>query len=48
MASTTIESASRAMSKMKRAGLIDSGREWVSLRDLEGLDLLAAGGDEAV
>ncbi|WP_231587468.1 Crp/Fnr family transcriptional regulator [Corynebacterium comes] len=37
MASTTVESASRAMAKMKRNGLIDSGREWVVLLDAAGL-----------
>lgn len=43
MSSTTIESASRAMSKMKKAGLIDSGREWVSLLDIDALtDLVEA------
>ena len=29
MAGTTVESTSRAMSKMKKDGVIDSGREWV-------------------
>lgn len=37
MAATTVESASRAMAKMKRNGLIDSGREWVVLLDAAGL-----------
>lgn len=37
MAATTVESASRAMAKMKRNGLIDSGREWVVLLDVAGL-----------
>ncbi len=40
MAGTTLESASRAMSKMKRFGLIDSGREWVAIVDHAGLDEL--------
>lgn len=37
LASTTVESASRAMARMKRNGLIDSGREWVALLDVAGL-----------
>lgn len=40
MAATTVESASRAMAKMKRDGLIDSGREWVALLDVPGLSAL--------
>lgn len=40
LASTTVESASRAMAKMKREGLIDSGREWVVLLDVAALDAL--------
>ena len=43
MAGTTLESASRAMSKMKRAGIIDSGREWVSILDADGLADLVMG-----
>ncbi len=43
MAGTTLESASRAMSKMKRAGLIDSGREWVAILDPDGLESLVEG-----
>lgn len=40
MATTTVESASRAMAKMKREGLIDSGREWVVLLDAPALSAL--------
>lgn len=40
MAGTTVESASRAMARMKKAGVIDSGREWVSILDREELDRL--------
>jgi len=40
LASTTVESASRAMARMKRAGLIDSGREWVPLLDAPSLTQL--------
>ncbi len=43
MAGTTIESASRAMTKMKRNGLIDSGREWVVVLDFDALADLAEG-----
>lgn len=43
MAGTTLESASRAMSKMKKAGIIDSGREWVAIADPDALDSLIAG-----
>lgn len=43
MAGTTLESASRAMSKMKKAGIIDSGREWVSILDHDALDALIIG-----
>ncbi|MFC6145868.1 Crp/Fnr family transcriptional regulator [Corynebacterium nasicanis] len=40
LASTTVESASRAMARMKREGWIDSGREWVSLIDAPALSAL--------
>lgn len=40
LASTTVESTSRAMSRMKRKGLIDSGREWVALLDVPALAAL--------
>lgn len=43
LAGTTVESASRAMSRMKKAGVIDSGREWVSILDHTALDQLIAG-----
>ena len=43
MAGTTIESASRAMSRMKRDGLIDSGREWIVVLDVDTLHDLAEG-----
>lgn len=41
MAGTTVESASRAMTRMKKNGLIDSGREWVVVLDVESLADLA-------
>jgi CRP-like cAMP-binding protein len=37
MAGTTTETASRVMSQFQRHGLIQSGREWVAVTDLEGL-----------
>ncbi|MFD5867284.1 Crp/Fnr family transcriptional regulator [Corynebacterium sp. NPDC060344] len=37
MAGSTTESVSRAMSAMRRDGLIDSGRKWTSLLDTAGL-----------
>lgn len=40
MAGTTLESASRAMSAMKKSGVIDSGREWVAILDHAALDEL--------
>lgn len=43
MAGTTIESASRAMSKMKNAGIINSGREWVAIVNHDALNDLVAG-----
>lgn len=43
MAGTTIESASRAMSKMKKSGILDSGREWVAIVNHDALDDLVAG-----
>ncbi|WP_154829635.1 Crp/Fnr family transcriptional regulator [Dietzia kunjamensis] len=43
LAGSTVESASRAMAALKRAGVIDSGREWVSVLDPIALDRLTAG-----
>ncbi|MHA2789715.1 Crp/Fnr family transcriptional regulator [Corynebacterium sp. S7] len=37
MAGTTVESASRAMSALKKQAVIDSGREWVRILDAERL-----------
>ncbi|SDZ93095.1 cAMP-binding domain of CRP or a regulatory subunit of cAMP-dependent protein kinases [Bowdeniella nasicola] len=42
MAGTTIESASRTLAKMKAAGTIDSGREWIAITDRDALAELAA------
>lgn len=43
LASTTVESASRTMARMKKSGVIDSGREWVSILDDASLERLIAG-----
>lgn len=43
LAATTVESTSRVMSRLKKDGLIDAGREWISLRDVPKLTTLAAG-----
>ena len=40
LAGTTVESASRVMARLKKAGVIDSGREWVSILDSAALDRL--------
>lgn len=41
LAGTTVESTSRAMAKMKKDGVIDSGREWIAITDHEALADLA-------
>lgn len=43
MAGTTVESASRALSKMKKTGVIDSGREWIAITDHQALTDLITG-----
>lgn len=43
LAGSTVESAPRAMAALKKAGVIDSGREWVSVLDPIALDRLTAG-----
>jgi CRP-like cAMP-binding protein len=37
----TVETVSRVMSEFKRAGLIDSGRRWISVLDCDGLGQIA-------
>lgn len=37
MAGTTVESASRALARMKKEGVINSGREWIAIIDHEAL-----------
>jgi CRP-like cAMP-binding protein len=41
MAGTTTESASRAMSRFQKAGLIRAGRGWVAVTDRPGLEAIA-------
>ncbi|MDK8472756.1 Crp/Fnr family transcriptional regulator [Corynebacterium accolens] len=41
LAGTTVESTSRALTKMKKQSLIDSGREWIVVLDYEALLKLA-------
>lgn len=41
MTGTTVETASRVMSQFRRDGLIDSGRQWVSILNAEDLALIA-------
>ncbi|WP_182642344.1 Crp/Fnr family transcriptional regulator [Dietzia sp. E1] len=43
LAGTTVESASRVMARLKKAGIIDSGREWVSILDRTALDRVIDG-----
>lgn len=43
MAGTTVESASRALAKMKKTGVIDSGREWIAITDHQALTDLITG-----
>ena len=43
LAGTTVESASRAMARMKKTGVIDSGREWVSVLNHAALDRVIDG-----
>jgi CRP/FNR family transcriptional regulator, nitrogen oxide reductase regulator len=41
MAGTTTESASRVMSRLRRDGMVESGRRWTSVRDVPRLRALA-------
>jgi CRP-like cAMP-binding protein len=40
MTGTTTESASRAISGLQKAGLIETGRQWVAILDRESLEAL--------
>jgi CRP-like cAMP-binding protein len=41
MVGTTLETASRVISQFRKAGLIDSGRQWIAIRDPAGLAAIA-------
>jgi len=41
MTSTTPETVSRVMSQLQSSGIIESGRQWVGIRDLKALENLA-------
>jgi len=43
MTGTTPETASRILSDLREADLIDSGRQWIALRAVEGLRAIAEG-----
>ena len=40
MTGTTVETVSRVMSRFSDEGLLTSGRKWVEVRDMEGLELI--------
>jgi CRP/FNR family transcriptional regulator, nitrogen oxide reductase regulator len=44
MTGTTVETVSRVMSRLSAAGLISTGRKWVSINDLDGLEQIAEEG----
>jgi CRP-like cAMP-binding protein len=44
MTGTTVETVSRVMSRFSGEGLISTGRKWVSINDLDGLDAIAKRG----
>jgi CRP/FNR family transcriptional regulator, nitrogen oxide reductase regulator len=41
MVGTTLETASRVISQFRKAGLIDSGRQWIAIRNRAGLAAIA-------
>jgi CRP-like cAMP-binding protein len=43
MAGTTLETASRVVSQLRKGGLIESGRQWIAILDKAGLQSLAEG-----
>ena len=44
MTGTTVETVSRVMSRLSADGLISTGRKWVSINDLDGLEEIAKDG----
>ncbi len=43
MAGTTLETTSRIISQFRKAGLVESGRQWIAVRDRAGLEEIAEG-----
>jgi CRP-like cAMP-binding protein len=43
MAGTTTESASRAVSRLRRDGIVQTGRRWTAVLDVPRLRALSAG-----
>lgn len=43
MTGTTTESASRVISQFQKAGLIETGRRWVAIKEREGLETILVG-----
>lgn len=43
MTGTTTESASRVMSQFQKDGLVESGRQWIAIKDFQGLKDLIGG-----
>jgi CRP-like cAMP-binding protein len=41
MTGATVETVSRVMSEFRRAGLVESGRRWIAIRDRDGLAAIA-------
>ena len=44
MTGTTVETVSRVMSRFSEEGLVTTGRKWVVINDLEGLEQIAKTG----
>lgn len=43
MTGTTVETVNRVLTRFRRLGLVQSGRRWLMLKNLEGLAALAEG-----
>jgi CRP-like cAMP-binding protein len=41
MTGTTVETVSRVMSRFAERGLVKTGRKWVEIRDIQGLEQIA-------
>ncbi len=44
MTGTTVETVSRVMSRFSEEGLVKTGRKWVEISDLQGLERIAKEG----